>query len=343
MQYAMLGNTGLAVSRMCFGAMTFRDESTTNAHLAKVRGADADALVGRALEAGINFFDTADIYSSGDSETMLGAALKSRRNDVIIGTKCGLRSGTALTQSGLSRRHILWSVEQSLKRLDTDWIDAYIVHRQDPHTPLEETLQALDDIVRAGKVRYIGFSNWSAWKVSAALEQQKANGWARFTHGQMSYSLLTRDIEYDVVPMMREYGIGLTVWSPLASGLLSGKYTRDNLNDPANRLGATQRLPLDAERGLAVTDKIRPIAQRHEKTVAQIALAWVLANPTVTSAILGTTKISQLDDNLGAADVTLTAEDMRELNEATALGRLYPNWFHDFVADRTLLTALGKS
>jgi aryl-alcohol dehydrogenase-like predicted oxidoreductase len=312
MKYSRLGNTGLVVSQLCFGAMTFRDESTTNAHLAKVRGADADALVGRALEAGINFFDTADIYSSGESEVMLGAALKARRNDVIIGTKCGFRSGPALTQAGLSRRHILWSIEQSLRRLDTDWIDVYIAHRPDPNTPLEETLQALDDIVRAGKVRYIGFSNWSAWKVSAALELQKANGWARFTHGQMSYSLLTRDIEYDVVPMLREYGLGLTIWSPLASGLLSGKYTRDNLTDPDNRLGAPQRLPLDAERGLAVTDKLRPIAQRHHKSVAQIALAWVLANPTVTSAILGTTKLSQLDDNLGAVDVKLCVSSMRQ-------------------------------
>jgi aryl-alcohol dehydrogenase-like predicted oxidoreductase len=340
MQYSRLGNSGLVVSRLCFGAMTFRDESTTNAHLAKVRGADADALVGSAIDAGINFFDTADVYSSGESEVMLGAALKSRRNDVIIGTKCGLRTGTALTQSGLSRRHILWSIDQSLKRLDTDWIDVYIVHRHDPHTPLEETLQALDAVVRSGKVRYLGFSNWSAWRVSAALELQKANNWARFTHGQMSYSLLTRDVEYDVIPMMQEYGLGLTVWSPLASGLLSGKYTRDNLNDPANRLGAAQKLPLDIERGLTVTDKLRPIAQRHKKTVAQIALAWVLANSTVTSAILGTTKLSQLQDNLGAVDVNLTAEDMSELNEVTALARLYPNWFHEFVADRPLRDAL---
>ena len=343
MQYSRLGNSGLVVSRLCFGAMTFRDESTTNAHLAKVRGADADVLIGRAIEAGINFFDTADVYSSGDSEVMLGAALKSRRNDVVIATKCGLRSGPALTQSGLSRRHINWSVDQSLKRLGTDWIDTYIVHRQDPLTPLEETLQALDDLVRAGKVRYLGFSNWSAWKVSAALELQKANGWSRFTHGQMSYSLLTRDIEYDVIPMMQEYGIGLTIWSPLASGLLSGKYTRDNLNDPANRLGAQQRLPMDIERGLSVTDKLRPIAQRHNKSVAQIALAWVLANPTVTSAILGTTKISQLDDNLGAVDVKLTAEDLQQLNDATPLAKLYPNWFHEFVADKQLQVALNMT
>lgn len=340
MQYSLLGNTGLAVSRLCFGAMTFREENATMS-VAKVRGKEADAMVGRALDTGINFFDTADVYSGGDSETMLGASLKMRRNDVVIATKCGLRVGASLTRSGLSRRHILWSIDQSLQRLDTDWIDVYIVHRQDSLTPLEETLQALDDVVRAGKVRYIGFSNWSAWKVSAALELQKANGWARFTHGQMSYSLLTRDIEYEVVPMMREYQIGLTVWSPLASGLLSGKYTRDNLKDPDTRLGASEHAPPDLERGLAVVDKLRPIAQRHGKTVAQIALAWVLANPTVTSAILGVSKMSQLDDNLGAVDVKLTPEDLHELNAATALGRLYPNWFHDLVADRKLVAALG--
>jgi aryl-alcohol dehydrogenase-like predicted oxidoreductase len=342
MQYSMLGNTGLLVSRLCFGAMTFRDENTAFASLAKVRGKDADVMIGRSLDAGVNFFDTADFYTGGDSEVMLGAALKSRRNDVIIGTKCGLRTGPALTQSGLTRRHILWSVDQSLKRLDTDWIDVYIVHRQDKFTPLEETLQALDDIVRAGKVRYLGFSNWSAWKASAALEMQKANGWARFTHGQLSYSLLTRDVEHDLVPMMLEYQIGMTVWSPLASGMLSGKYTRENLKDPQNRLGGSDGAMIDAERGFAVLDKLRPIAQRHGASVAQVALAWILAKPAVTSVILGATKLSQLDDNLGACNVNLSAEDVRELDDATRLTPLYPNWFHEWAADKTLLSALGQ-
>ena len=168
-------------------------------------------------------------------ETLLGAALKQRRDQVVIATKVGFRSGPPMTQSGLSRRHILWSIDQSLRRLGTDWIDIYIVHREDPFTPIEETVEALDAVVRAGKVRYLGFSNWSAWKAAAAIEMQRARGLAPFTHGQMYYSLLGRDVERDVIPMMRRYGLGLTVWSPLASGFLSGKYTRETLSDPDNR------------------------------------------------------------------------------------------------------------
>ena len=343
MQYSLLGNTGLAVSRLCFGGMSFRDNNPGFGTLAKVRGADADAMIGRTLEAGINFFDTADVYSSGDSELMLGAALKSRRNDVVISTKVGMRTGSALTQSGLSRRHIFWSVEQSLQRLGTDWIDVYIVHREDALTPLEESLQALDDIVRAGKVRYIGFSNWSAWNAAAALEIQKANGWARFTHGQMYYSMLCRDVEADVIPMMRRYGVGLTVWSPLAGGFLSGKYTRETMADPANRRADFDFPPLDKEQGLKLVDKLRPVAQRHQASVAQVALAWLLTNSAVTSVLIGATKLSQLDDNLGAVKVRLSADDMNTINEATAPAPRYPNWFDAMVADSQVQTAIGKT
>ena len=199
MQYALLGNTGLTVSRLAFGAMTFTAGNKALGAIYKV-GADlAGELVGRALDAGINFFDTADGYAGGESEAMLGAALKPHRDEVIIATKVGFRTGPSLTRAGLSRRHILWSVDQSLKRLGTDWIDVYIAHREDPYTPLEETLAALDAVVRAGKVRYLGFSNWSAWKVAAALEIQRANGLAPFTHGQMYYSLVGRDVERDVI------------------------------------------------------------------------------------------------------------------------------------------------
>jgi len=244
MQYTLLGNTGLTVSRLAFGAMTFTAGNKDIGAIYKV-GADlAGELVGRALAAGINFFDTADGYAGGESEAMLGAALEPHRDRVVIATKVGFRTGPELTRAGLSRRHILWSVDQSLKRLGTDWIDVYIAHREDPLTPLEETLAAFDSVVRAGKVRYLGFSNWSAWKVAAALEIQKANGLAPFTHGQMYYSLVGRDVERDVIPMMRRYGLGLTVWSPLASGFLSGKYTRQSLSDPNNRLSASTSCPL---------------------------------------------------------------------------------------------------
>jgi aryl-alcohol dehydrogenase-like predicted oxidoreductase len=260
MQYARLGDTGLIVSRLAFGAMTFTSGNRSIASIYKV-GADlADELVGLALDAGVNFFDTADVYAGGESETLLGAALRSRRNEVVIATKVGFRSDQALIRSGLSRRHILWSVDQSLKRLGTDWIDLYIAHRDDSFTPLEETLQAFDSVVRAGKVRYLGFSNWSAWKVAAALEIQKANALAPFTHGQMYYSLVGRDVERDVMPVMRRYGLGLTVWSPLAAGFLSGKYTRESLSDPDNRLSGFDILPFDKERGFRLVDKMRGVA-----------------------------------------------------------------------------------
>jgi aryl-alcohol dehydrogenase-like predicted oxidoreductase len=250
MQFNSLGNTGLVVSRLAFGAMTFTAGNKDIGAVFKV-GADlADQLVGRALEAGINFFDTADGYAAGESETLLGRALKPHRDRVVIATKVGFRTGQSLTQAGLSRRHILWSVDQSLKRLGTDWIDVYLVHREDPFTPLEETLTALDAIVKAGKVRYLGFSNWSAWKAAAAVEFQRAHGLASFTHGQMNYSLLGRDVERDVIPMLQNYGGGLTVWSPLASGFLSGKYTRENLSDPDNRFSGFDILPFDKEAGL---------------------------------------------------------------------------------------------
>ena len=235
MDYVMLGNSGLVVSRLAFGAMTFTNGGKMMASINKVDQKLADSMIGRARDAGINLFDTADIYDRGESELVLGKALKSCRNDVVIATKVGLRTGSSLTQAGLSRRHILMSVDESLRRLGTDWIDVYIAQKIYPFTPLEETLAAFDAIVRNGKVRYLAFSNWPAWLAAAALEKQKANGWARFSHGQMHYSLLGRDIERDMVPMMANYGIGLTVWSPLAFGFLSGKFTRENIKSAGTR------------------------------------------------------------------------------------------------------------
>jgi aryl-alcohol dehydrogenase-like predicted oxidoreductase len=343
MQYSLLGNTGLTVSRLAFGAMTFTSGNKDIGAVYKV-GADlAGELVGRALDAGITFFDTADGYAGGESETMLGAALKPHRDQVVIATKVGFRTGPALTRAGLSRRHILWSVDQSLKRLGTDWIDVYIAHREDPYTPIEETLAALDAVVRAGKVRYLGFSNWSAWKAAAALEIQKANGLAPFTHGQMYYSLVGRDVERDVIPMMRRYGLGLTVWSPLAFGFLSGKYTRQTLSDPNNRLSGFDFLPFDKERGFELVEQMRTIAAAHDASVAQVALAWLLARQGVTSVIVGATRLSQLDDNLKAAAVTLTAAQIAELDAATPLAPVYPNFFTDSISpDRPVAEALAQ-
>jgi aryl-alcohol dehydrogenase-like predicted oxidoreductase len=342
MQYAPLGHTGLVVSRLAFGAMTFTSGNQDFASVYKVGAQLANQLVGRALDAGVNFFDTADAYAGGQSETLLGQALKSRRNDVVIATKVGMRSGTALTQSGLSRRHILWSVDESLKRLGSGWIDVYIAHREDPCTPLEETLAAFDAVVRAGKVRYLGFSNWSAWKVAAALEMQKANNLAPFTHGQMHYSLLGRDVERDVIPMMQRYGLGMTVWSPLSSGFLSGKYTRATLSDPNNRFSGFDLLPFDKEHGFRLVERLRKIAAEHDASVAQSALAWLLAKQPVSSVLLGASKLNQLDDNLGAANVTLTAAELAELDAETAPAPVYPNWFIERMADPVTAKAIVR-
>ncbi|RDI51117.1 aldo/keto reductase [Nocardia mexicana] len=342
MEFSTLGNTGLIVSRMAFGAMTFTAGNRDMQAISKVGAELAGELVGRALEAGINFFDTADGYAGGESETLLGQALRAHRDDVVIATKVGFRSGEPLTRSGLSRRHILWSVDQSLRRLDSDWVDVYIAHREDPFTPLEETLAALDEVVRSGKARYLGFSNWSAWKVAAALEIQRANGFAPFTHGQMNYSLVGRDVERDVIPMMSRYGLGMTIWSPLASGFLSGKYTRETLTDPDNRLSGFDLLPIDKERGFALIERMRIIADKHSASVAQIALAWLLAQPAVTSVLLGATKLHQLEDNLGALDVRLSPDELSELNEGMPPSPVYPNWFIENLQDQPTTEALTR-
>jgi aryl-alcohol dehydrogenase-like predicted oxidoreductase len=359
MQYTTLGNTGLVVSRLSFGAMTFTAGNKSFAAVYKTEAEAANAMIGKALDAGINFFDTADAYAGGESETMLGRALKSRRAEVVITTKVGNRTGPGLVQSGLSRRHILWSIDQSLKRLDTDFVDCYIAHKEDPHTPLEETLAALDEVVRSGKARYLGFSNWAAWRVAAAMELQKANGWAPFTHGQMHYSLLIRDVERDIIPMMQRYGLGLTVWSPLVSGFLSGKYTKESLSDKDNRMSGFDIMPFDKEAGFRLVDRLREIADGHvvggggagahgggggggggKASVAQVAIAWLLAKKVVSSVILGASKLHQLEDNLAAADLRLSAEEVAALDEQTKPGAVYPNWFSELVVDGPVKEAL---
>jgi aryl-alcohol dehydrogenase-like predicted oxidoreductase len=339
MQYARLGNTGLIVSRLSFGAMTFGNYHSIPA-IFKVDQENARAMVGRALEAGVNFFDTADTYSGGQSEAILGEALGPRRQDMVIATKVGFRAGATLTQAGLSRRHIIASCEQSLRRLNTDYIDLYIVHKEDPFTPMEETLEALNDLVRTGKVRYLGFSNWSAWKAATALQMQKERRWAQFSSGQMYYSLVGRDVEDEIVPFMRYAGLGMTVWSPLAGGFLSGKYTRENLKDSENRLAGFDFLPFDKEAGFKVVEKMREIAGRSDASVAQIAVAWLLAKPVVSSVIVGASKLHQLEDNLKAADVKLSDAEVAELDAITAPTPLYPNWFNANLVDAKQKAAL---
>lgn len=341
MQYTRLGQSGLIVSRLSFGAMTFSAGNRDIPGLYNVAAEEADRLVGQALDAGINFFDTADIYAGGESEEMLGRALKPRRNEVVITTKVAGRMGPGFNEAGLSRRNILSAVDNSLRRLGTDWIDVYVAHQADPHTPIEETLLALDAVVRAGKVRYLGFSNWPAWRVATAMGFIEREGLARFTHGQMYYSLLGRDIEHEVIPMMQHHGLGLTIWSPLAGGFLSGKYRRGAAGEPDSRYASFDMLPLDRELAFKLLDQMDPIAQAHGASVAQVAIAWLLAKPAVTSVILGAAKTHQLADNLKAAELTLSPEELALLDSASETRVPYPAWFVGRYGDRKMAEALA--
>jgi aryl-alcohol dehydrogenase-like predicted oxidoreductase len=340
MDYVILGNSGLVVSRLAFGAMTFTNGGKMMASVNKVDQGLADSMVGHAIDAGVNFFDTADVYDRGESELVLGRALKAYRQQAVIATKVGLRTGSALTQAGLSRRHILMSAEESLRRLGTDWIDVYIAHKYDPFTPLDETLAAFDALVRAGKVRYIGFSNWPAWVAAAALERQAVRGWAPFCHGQMHYSLLGRDIERDMVPMMARYGIGLTVWSPLAFGFLSGKFTRETLKQKGTRFAENDLLPFDKEQGFQLVETLRSIAQHYSATVPQVALSWLLSKKAVSSVLLGATGLAQLRENLAAVNLRLSPDHLATLDAATEPPKVYPYWFIDAFVDARLQDAI---
>ncbi len=342
MQYARLGNSGLIVSRLAFGAMTFGSDPAQPA-IYKVDRENARAMIERALDAGVNFFDTADLYAGGQSEIMLGELLGERRHDIVLATKVGFRAGAPITHSGLSRRHILASCDASLKRLKTDYIDLYIAHREDSYTPLEETLEAFDHLVRAGKVRYLGFSNWPAWRAATALQMQKERGWARFTSAQMYYSLVGREVEHEIVQFLRAAALGMTVWSPLAGGFLTGKYTRENLQESGNRLAGFDFLPFDKERGFEVVEKMRAIAQERGASVAQIAIAWLLARPAVASVILGASKLGQLEDDLGAIGKTLGVEEIAALDQLTAPPAIYPRWFNESTVDVQHRNALGEN
>lgn len=343
MQYARLGNSGLVVSKLAFGAMTFGAGSGANASIYKLDQQAADALVAQALEAGVNFFNTADGYAGGQSEQMLGKALASRRFDAVIATKVGFRTGEALIRSGLSRRHILASAEGSLRRLGTDYIDVYLVHRLDPFTPLEETLEALDSLVRQGKVRYVGYSNWPAWLAAKAIGLQQKHGWARFVAAEMYYSLIGRDLEHEIVPFAQDAGIGIMVWSPLAGGFLSGKYTRDDPTGGGGRLTGFDFIPFEREQGYTVVDALKAIAADYNAAPAQVALAWLLARPAIASVLVGASKPEQLADNLAAANLQLRAEQRQSLDELTAPTALYPNWFNAKTIDEEVRNALGQS
>jgi aryl-alcohol dehydrogenase-like predicted oxidoreductase len=340
MQYTTLGHTGLVVSRLAFGAMTFGEGQLVPGVMNKIDQATADQMVDRALEAGITLFDTADAYTNGQSEIMLGKALGDRRNQAIIATKVGFRTGNALTDTGLSYRHILASAEASLKRLGTDYIDLYQIHIPDPLTPPEETVRALDDLVRRGMVRYVGFCNLPVWKAARMLGIQERNGYTRFVGAQMYYSLLGRDLEHEIVPFVEDTGLGILVWSPLAGGFLSGKYTRENPTPEGARLNEFKLPPIDVEQGYEVVDVLKQIAQNQSATPAQVAIAWMLTKPFISSVIIGANKMQHLEDNLGAVDLKLSVSEVDKLDTLTQPQPLYPGWMQQMGWDTKVKTAL---
>ncbi len=287
---------------------------------------DVDTLVGNSLDAGVNFIDTANIYSAGESESMLGKALGSRRKDVVVASKVFGRMGPGANQVGLSRLHIMQEVEASLERLNTDYIDLYQIHGFDSSTPLEETLSALNDLVRHGKVRYIGCSNLTAWQIMKAHGISAEQHFEKFITLQAYYSLVGRELERELVPMMLDQKIGLLVWSPLAGGFLTGKFTRDGASDNAARRAKFTFPPVNLEKGYAIVDTLAAVGARRNATVAQVALAWLLYQPSVTSVIIGARNAAQLKDNLGAVDVKLEPEDLKEIDEVSRLTPEYPGW-----------------
>jgi aryl-alcohol dehydrogenase-like predicted oxidoreductase len=267
MQYNRLGDTGLIVSRLAFGAMTFGSApGTIFAAISRVDQKLANDLVAKSIDAGINHFNTADVYTAGQSEEFLAKALGNRRKDVVISTKVAFRGGEALIHHGLSRHHILEAAEGSLRRLGTDYIDVYLAHKLDPHTPVEETAEAFDSLVKSGKVRYVGFSNWPAWLAAKTVGIQRENGWARFKAAELYYSLVGRDVEHELAPFVQDAGIGVLVWSPLAGGFLTGKYTRENPRGDGGRLNAFDMLPYDKEKGHQVVDRLRAISATYDAT-----------------------------------------------------------------------------
>src|ERR1700680_5098505 len=338
MEYSTLGNTGLLVSKLCFGTMTFGDGRGLFKALSGVDQAGADELVKMALDGGINFFDTADNYTEGASEKILGQSLKNlkvARQQVVIATKVYSRVGPGRNDVGASRGHIMDGVEASLRRLQTDHIDLYQIHGNDAVTPLQETLRALDTLVQHGKVRYIGCSNWQAWKIAKTLGIAEFKGLARFDTLQAYYSIAGRDLEREIVPLLESEKVGLLVWSPLAGGLLSGKFSRTNQKVADSRRTEYDFPIVDKERTWKILDVMVPIGKAHGCSPARVSLAWLLARLVVTSVIIGAKRLDQLQDNLAAVELTLTQDELRQLDECSALPPEYPGWALPFQgADR---------
>jgi aryl-alcohol dehydrogenase-like predicted oxidoreductase len=328
MRYKTLGNTGLVVSEICLGTMTFGGKGYWTA-IGTLDQSIADSLVARALDQGVNFIDTADVYSEGLSEEITGKAMKNSgkaRTDIVLATKVFGTVGPGRNDVGTSRGHIMDGVKASLKRLGTDYIDLYQIHGTDPVTPLEETVRALEDLVRQGHIRYWGVSNWQAWRIAKARGIADKHGFDKPATLQAYYTIAGRDLEREIVPLLEEEKMGLMVWSPLAGGFLSGKYGRDGAGPNDGRRVTFDFPPVDKERAFDCIDAMRRIADARGVSVARIALAYVLNKRFVMSVIIGAKTVEQLDDNLAAAGIRLTEEEMAALDTVSALPPEYPGW-----------------
>ncbi len=331
MKYNILGNTGLLVSELCLGTMTFGGKGYWTA-IGKLDQDNVDQLVKRSVDAGINFIDTANVYSEGLSEEMTGKALRNlglSRHELVVATKVRAKMGEGPNQTGLSRGHIMWQVEESLRRLNTDYIDLYQIHGVDAFTPLEETVRTLDDLVRSGKVRYVGCSNLAAWQIMKALSYAEYHGLSKFVSLQAYYTIAGRDLERELVPLMLDQQVGLMVWSPLAGGLLSGKYKRDEQGPEGARRVDFDFPPVNKERAFDILDVMHPMAAAKDISVARLALAWLLHQEVVTTVIIGAKKMEQLEDNLKAVEVKLTSEELQKLDEVSKLPSEYPGWMFE--------------
>ena len=333
MHFKTLGNTGLLVSQICLGAMTFHGGEGFWKAIGNVDQARADELIKSSIDAGVNFIDTADVYSEGQSEITVGQSFKNlnlARKDIVLATKAFGRTGPGRNDVGASRGHIMDAVNASLKRLQTDYIDLYQIHGTDLVTPIEETLRALDTLVNQGKVRYIGVSNWQAWRIMKAAGISQLRNLATFDTLQAYYSIAGRDLEREIVPLLEDQKMGLLVWSPLAGGLLSGKFTRDNQKPEGSRRSEFDFPIVDKERTWNILDVLVPIAKARNVSPATISLAYVLSKPFVTSVIIGAKRPDQLAENLAAADIVLTADELKQLDEVSALPPEYPGWMIPF-------------
>ncbi len=329
MRMKKFGNTGLVVSEICLGAMTFGGTEGIWAQIASLGQATADELVKTAIDGGVNFFDTANVYSAGRSEEILGQSLRNlgvARDQFVLATKVLGRAGPGVNQLGLSRYHIMAALDASLKRLQLDHVDLYQIHGTDPLTPIEETLGALDDCVRAGKVRYLGVSNHAAWHIAKSLGISAVRGLARFESIQAYYSIAGRELEREIVPLAVDQKLAIMPWSPLAGGFLSGKFKRDAQGPEGARRTTFDFPPVDRDRAYRIIDVMRPMAERHGVSVAAIALGWLLHQSAVTSVIVGAKTREQLQDNIASTKVKLTAEDLAALNQVSALAPEYPGW-----------------